>query len=201
MVTSSSEGVRQGRLGPVPRGRRPPDGPDPQAPLVLAAAGKAVDECLAQAYFQQHRLPVVIPHAASTRAVRASRARTAWSSRTWCSARSPNEPILSCLGDGQQSRCFSAVHDVVRRSCSWTARTPRRRSSTSDPTRKSPCSSGAAHQAPVPATATPAFIEFVPLRAGLAARSRTCAGACRTFARSAATWAIARRCRSTVCSN
>src|SRR5262249_49638405 len=76
------------------------------------ACGKAVDECLAQAYWQQRQLPVVIVRCFNTCG---PRQRGAYGRVT------PNmpmrgrrrEPIL-VFGDGQQSRCFSAVHDVVR---------------------------------------------------------------------------------------
>jgi UDP-glucose 4-epimerase len=76
------------------------------------AAGKAVDECLAQAYYQQHRLPVVIVRCFNTCGPRQSGAYgmviPAMVQRALA-----GQPIL-VFGDGQQSRCFSAVHDVVR---------------------------------------------------------------------------------------
>jgi len=76
------------------------------------AAGKAVDECLAQAYYQQHQLPVVIVRCFNTCGPRQSGAYgmviPAMVQRALA-----GQPIL-VFGDGQQSRCFSAVHDVVR---------------------------------------------------------------------------------------
>lgn len=76
------------------------------------AAGKAVDESLAQAYFQQHHLPVVIVRCFNTCGPRQSAAYgmviPAMVQRALA-----GQPIL-VFGDGQQSRCFSAVQDVVR---------------------------------------------------------------------------------------
>ena len=76
------------------------------------AAGKAVDECLAQAYFQQHRLPVVIVRCFNTCGPRQSSAY-GMVIPNMVQRALRNDPIL-VFGDGQQSRCFSAVHDVVR---------------------------------------------------------------------------------------
>jgi UDP-glucose 4-epimerase len=76
------------------------------------ACGKAVDECLAQAYWQQHHLPVTVVRCFNTCGPRQTSAygmvipnmvERALTSR----------PIL-VFGDGKQSRCFSSVHDVVR---------------------------------------------------------------------------------------
>jgi UDP-glucose 4-epimerase len=76
------------------------------------AAGKTVDESLAQAYYQQHQLPVVIVRCFNTCGPRQSSAYgmviPAMVQRALT-----GQPIL-VFGDGQQSRCFSAVHDVVR---------------------------------------------------------------------------------------
>ena len=76
------------------------------------AAGKTVDESLAQAYFQQYHLPVVIVRCFNTCGPRQSSAYgmviPAMVQRAIA-----GQPIL-VFGDGQQSRCFSAVHDVVR---------------------------------------------------------------------------------------
>jgi UDP-glucose 4-epimerase len=76
------------------------------------AAGKAVDECLAQAYYQQYQLPVVIVRCFNTCGPRQSSAYgmviPAMVQRAIA-----GEPI-QVFGDGQQSRCFSAVQDVVR---------------------------------------------------------------------------------------
>lgn len=76
------------------------------------AAGKAVDECLAQAYYQQHQLPVVIVRCFNTCGPRQSGAYGMVIPAMVQRALS-GQPIL-VFGDGQQSRCFSAVHDVVR---------------------------------------------------------------------------------------
>lgn len=76
------------------------------------AAGKTVDECLAQAYYQQHQLPVVIVRCFNTCGPRQSSAYGMVIPSMVQRALS-NQTIL-VFGDGQQSRCFSAVHDVVR---------------------------------------------------------------------------------------
>ena len=76
------------------------------------ACGKAVDESLAQAYFQQHRLPVVIVRCFNTCGPRQSGAYGMVIPNMITRALR-GEPIL-VFGDGQQSRCFSAVSDVVR---------------------------------------------------------------------------------------
>jgi UDP-glucose 4-epimerase len=76
------------------------------------AAGKAVDECLAQAYYQQHRLPVVIVRCFNTCGPRQSSAY-GMVIPNMVQRALRNDPIL-VFGDGQQSRCFSAVGDVVR---------------------------------------------------------------------------------------
>jgi UDP-glucose 4-epimerase len=76
------------------------------------AAGKAVDECLAQAYAQQHRLPVVIVRCFNTCGPRQSSAYGMVLPNMVQRALA-GQPIL-VYGDGKQSRCFSAVDDVVR---------------------------------------------------------------------------------------
>ena len=76
------------------------------------AAGKAVDECLAQAYFQQFRLPVVTVRCFNTCGPRQSGAY-GMVIPSMVQRALKNEPIL-VYGDGQQSRCFSSVTDVVR---------------------------------------------------------------------------------------
>src|SRR6185295_2591055 len=76
------------------------------------ACGKAVDECLAQAYWQQRQLPVVIVRCFNTCGPRQSDAY-GMVIPNMISRALRDEPIL-VFGDGQQSRCFSAVHDVVR---------------------------------------------------------------------------------------
>ncbi|MGH7741951.1 MAG: GDP-mannose 4,6-dehydratase [Candidatus Eiseniibacteriota bacterium] len=76
------------------------------------ACGKAVDESLAQAYFQQRRLPVVIVRCFNTCGPRQTGAY-GMVIPNMISRALRGEPIL-VFGDGQQSRCFSAVSEVVR---------------------------------------------------------------------------------------
>ena len=76
------------------------------------ACGKAVDECLAQAYYEQHQLPVVTVRCFNTCGPRQSSAYGMVIPNMVLRALR-GEPIL-VYGDGQQSRCFSAVSDVVR---------------------------------------------------------------------------------------
>jgi UDP-glucose 4-epimerase len=76
------------------------------------ACGKAVDECLAQAYYQQHQLPVVIVRCFNTCGPRQSSAYGMVIPNMVQRALA-GEPI-HVYGDGLQSRCFSAVSDVVR---------------------------------------------------------------------------------------
>ena len=75
------------------------------------AAGKAVDECLAQAYWQQQQLPVTGVRCFNTCGPRQSSAY-GMVIPNMIQRALRNEPIL-VFGDGQQSRCFSAVSDVV----------------------------------------------------------------------------------------
>jgi UDP-glucose 4-epimerase len=76
------------------------------------ACGKAVDECLAQAYYQQHQLPVVIVRCFNTCGPRQSGAY-GMVIPNMIERALRGDPI-HVYGDGQQSRCFSAVSDVVR---------------------------------------------------------------------------------------
>jgi len=76
------------------------------------ACGKAVDECLAQAYWQHQQLPVTIVRCFNTCGPRQSGAYGMVIPNMVARALR-NEPIL-VYGDGEQSRCFSAVSDVVR---------------------------------------------------------------------------------------
>jgi UDP-glucose 4-epimerase len=76
------------------------------------ACGKAVDECLAQAYWQQQQLPVTVVRCFNTCGPRQTGAYGMVIPNMVMRALR-DEPIL-VYGDGQQSRCFSAVHDVVR---------------------------------------------------------------------------------------
>jgi UDP-glucose 4-epimerase len=76
------------------------------------ACGKSVDECLAQAYFQQHQLQVVTVRCFNTCGPRQSSAY-GMVIPNMVQRALQGQPIL-VYGDGQQSRCFSAVSDVVR---------------------------------------------------------------------------------------
>jgi UDP-glucose 4-epimerase len=76
------------------------------------ACGKAVDECLAIAYHQQRQLPVVVVRCFNTCGPRQSSAY-GMVIPNMIERALKNEPIL-VFGDGDQSRCFSAVSDVVR---------------------------------------------------------------------------------------
>jgi UDP-glucose 4-epimerase len=76
------------------------------------ASGKAVDECLAQAYWQQQQLPVTVVRCFNTCGPRQSSAYGMVIPNMIQRALT-NRPIL-VFGDGRQSRCFSAVSDVVR---------------------------------------------------------------------------------------
>ncbi len=76
------------------------------------ACGKAVDESLAQAYWQQRQLPVVVVRCFNTCGPRQTGSYGMVIPNMIVRALR-DEPIL-VFGDGQQSRCFSAVSDVVR---------------------------------------------------------------------------------------
>jgi UDP-glucose 4-epimerase len=111
MVTSSSEVYGKGVSVPFSEDDDRLMGPTHKLRWSYAA-GKAVDECLAQAYYQQHRLPVVIVRCFNTCGPRQSGAY-GMVIPSMVERALQNQPIL-VFGDGQQSRCFSAVHDVVR---------------------------------------------------------------------------------------
>jgi len=76
------------------------------------ACGKAVDESLAQPYWQQRQLPVVIVRCFNTCGPRQTGSYGMVIPNMIVRALR-DEPIL-VFGDGKQSRCFSAVSDVVR---------------------------------------------------------------------------------------
>jgi nucleoside-diphosphate-sugar epimerase len=76
------------------------------------ACGKAVDECLAQAYWEQHRLPMTVVRCFNTCGPRQTGAY-GMVIPSMVERALRGEPIL-VYGDGLQSRCFSAVEDVVR---------------------------------------------------------------------------------------
>ena len=111
MVTSSSEVYGKGVTVPFSEDDDRLMGPTHKLRWSYAA-GKAVDECLAQAYYQQHQLPVAIVRCFNTCGPRQSSAYGMVIPNMVQRALT-NRPIL-VFGDGQQSRCFSAVHDVVR---------------------------------------------------------------------------------------
>jgi UDP-glucose 4-epimerase len=75
------------------------------------ACGKAVDECLAQAYWQQRQLKVVVVRCFNTCGPRQT-GSYGMVIPNMITRALRDEPIL-VFGDGQQSRCFSAVSDVV----------------------------------------------------------------------------------------
>jgi UDP-glucose 4-epimerase len=76
------------------------------------ACGKAVDECLAQSYWEQQQLPVTVVRCFNTCGPRQTGAYGMVIPNMITRALR-HEPIL-VYGDGGQSRCFSAVGDVVR---------------------------------------------------------------------------------------
>lgn len=76
------------------------------------ACGKAVDESLAYAYFEQRQLPMTIVRCFNTCGPRQTGTYGMVIPNMVMRALR-HEPIL-VFGDGSQSRCFSAVHDVVR---------------------------------------------------------------------------------------
>ena len=75
------------------------------------ACGKAVDECVAQAYWEQQQLPVTIVRCFNTCGPRQTGAYGMVIPNMVVRALR-GDPIL-VYGDGKQSRCFSAVSDVV----------------------------------------------------------------------------------------
>jgi UDP-glucose 4-epimerase len=76
------------------------------------ACGKAVDECMAQAYWEAQQLRVTVVRCFNTCGPRQTGAYGMVIPNMVLRALR-NEPIL-VYGDGRQSRCFSAVSDVVR---------------------------------------------------------------------------------------
>jgi UDP-glucose 4-epimerase len=111
MITSSSEVYGKGVSVPFSENDDRLMGPTHKLRWSYAS-GKAVDECLAQAYYQQHQLPVVTVRCFNTCGPRQSSAYGMVIPNMVQRALA-GTPIL-VFGDGQQSRCFSAVHDVVR---------------------------------------------------------------------------------------
>ena len=75
------------------------------------ACSKAIDEFLALAYHQQYGLPVVIARLFNTVGPRQT-GRYGMVIPRFVERALTNEPI-QIYGDGQQTRCFSCVHDVT----------------------------------------------------------------------------------------
>ena len=111
LVFSSSEVYGKGAAVPFAEGDDRVMGPTDKLRWSYAC-GKAVDECLAQAYYQQHCLPVVVVRCFNTCGPRQS-AAYGMVIPNMIERALRDQPIL-VHGDGTQSRCFSAVSDVVR---------------------------------------------------------------------------------------
>jgi UDP-glucose 4-epimerase len=76
------------------------------------ASAKAIDEAFALAYWQEQRLPVTVVRLFNTVGARQSgRYGMVVPRFVRCALR--NEP-LHVYGDGQQTRCFTNVHDVIQ---------------------------------------------------------------------------------------
>jgi UDP-glucose 4-epimerase len=78
----------------------------------LYAATKSLDECLAFAYWQEKQLPLVIVRFFNTIGPRQT-GRYGMVVPRFVEQALRNEPI-TVYGDGQQTRCFTDVRDVVR---------------------------------------------------------------------------------------
>jgi len=76
------------------------------------ACGKAVDECLAVSYHEQRQLPVTVVRCFNTCGPRQS-AAYGMVIPNMIERALRGQPML-VFGDGQQTRCFSSVSDVVR---------------------------------------------------------------------------------------
>src|SRR6202022_905602 len=76
------------------------------------ASAKAIDEAFALAYWQEQRLPVTVVRLFNTVGARQS-ARYGMVVPRFVRWALRNEP-LRVYGDGQQTRCFTNVHDVVQ---------------------------------------------------------------------------------------
>ena len=111
VVFSSSEVYGKGVAVPFAEGDDRVMGPTHKLRWSYACA-KAVDECLAQAYWEQQQLAVTVVRCFNTCGPRQTGAYgMVIPSMVLRALR--DEPIL-VYGDGQQSRCFSGVSDVVR---------------------------------------------------------------------------------------
>ena len=111
LVFSSSEVYGKGVSVPFAEGDDRVMGPTDKLRWSYAC-GKAVDECMAQAYWQQQQLPVTVVRCFNTCGPRQTGAYGMVIPNMVLRALR-GEPIL-VYGDGEQSRCFSAVSDVVR---------------------------------------------------------------------------------------
>ncbi len=111
LVFSSSEVYGKGVAVPFAEGDDRVMGPTHKLRWSYAC-GKAVDECMAQAYWQQQQLPVTIVRCFNTCGPRQTGAYGMVIPSMVVRALR-GEAIL-VYGDGAQSRCFSAVSDVVR---------------------------------------------------------------------------------------
>ena len=111
LVFSSSEVYGKGISVPFAEGDDRVMGPTDKLRWSYAC-GKAVDECIAQAYWQQQQVPVTVVRCFNTCGPRQTGAYGMVIPNMVLRALR-GEPIL-VYGDGEQSRCFSAVSDVVR---------------------------------------------------------------------------------------
>jgi len=111
LVFSSSEVYGKGVSVPFTEGDDRVMGPTHKLRWSYAC-GKAVDECIAQAYWEQQQLPMTVVRCFNTCGPRQTGAYGMVIPNMVLRALR-NEPIL-VYGDGGQSRCFSAVSDVVR---------------------------------------------------------------------------------------
>jgi nucleoside-diphosphate-sugar epimerase len=111
LVFSSSEVYGKGVSVPFTEGDDRVMGPTHKLRWSYAC-GKAVDECMAQAYWEQQQLPVTVVRCFNTCGPRQTGAYGMVIPNMVLRALR-GEPIL-VYGDGGQSRCFSAVSDVVR---------------------------------------------------------------------------------------
>ena len=111
ILFSSSEVYGKGEKVPFAEGDDRVLGPTDKLRWAYAC-GKAVDECLAQSYWQKRQLPVVIVRCFNTCGPRQSGAY-GMVIPNMVSRALRGDPI-QVFGDGLQTRCFSAVSDVVR---------------------------------------------------------------------------------------
>ncbi len=114
LVASTSEVYGKGNHLPFAEGDDVTLGPTSRSRWAYAAS-KMVDEFLALAYHREKSLPVVVVRLFNTVGPRQTgqygMVLPRFVQQALC-----NEP-LTVYGDGQQSRCFCNVHDVVRALC------------------------------------------------------------------------------------